>query len=100
MDFKTYQKETLKKVNAFDSAFKPWKKWQDVKLSDLCPCNTCEVHKELAARQYEVQMSGGLQEEIMKPCEDCLDVKLWEMECVQKLVWYEANDERLKGEIK
>ena len=34
----------------------------------------------------------------MKPCEDCLDVKLWEMECIQKLVWYEDNDKRFKGE--
>lgn len=95
-DYKTYQKD-IEKVNQFYRAFKPWKKWQNIKLSDICPCHTCEVHKELEARQYEVQMSGGLQEEIMKPCEHCMDVILWKMECEEKLAWYEDNDERLKN---
>ena len=94
--WKEYQKNTFENVNAFDRAFKPWKKFQHVKLSDVSPCITCEVHKELIARQYEVQMSGGLQEEITKPCENCWDTKLWVIECVEKLGWYEDNDERLK----
>lgn len=97
MDYKTYRKDTFKRVNQFNMSFKPWKKWQNVKLSDICPCKTCEVHKELIARQYEVQMSGGLQEKIMKPCEHCLDATLWTMECIEKLGWYENNDERLKN---
>lgn len=96
MDYKTYRKETFEKISRLDMAFKPWKKWQDVKLSDICPCNTCEVNKELQARQYEVQMSGGLQEEITESCERCLDSLLWQMECIEKLEWYENNDERLK----
>lgn len=97
MDWKTYQRNTFTKLNQFDIAFKPWKKWQNVKLSDICPCSTCPVNKELEARQYEVQMSGGLQEEIMKPCEHCMDVILWEIECLEKLGWYEDDDERLKN---
>ena len=96
MDYKTYRKEIFEKVNQFDMAFKPWKKWQDVKLTDICPCNNCEVNKKLIARQYEVQISDGLQEEITKPCEHCMDRVLWEMECLEKLKWYEDNDERLK----
>ena len=96
MDYKTYRRNTFKMLNQFDTAFKPWKKWQNVKLSDMCPCNTCEVSKELRKRQYEVQMSGGLQEEIMKPCEHCIDVILWKSECIEKLGWYEDNDDHLK----
>lgn len=96
-DYKTYQKDISERVNQFDRAFKPWKKWQNVKLSNICPCNTCKANKELRDRQYEVQMSGGLQEEIMKPCEHCLDATLWTMECIEKLGWYEDNDERLKN---
>ena len=96
MDYKTYRKDTFERLNQFDMTFKPWKKWQNVKLSDICPCNTCEVNKELKARQYEVQMSGGLQEEIMQPCGHCMDVTLWRLECLEKLGWYEDNDERLK----
>ena len=96
MDFKTYRKNISKRVDMFDMTFNPWKKWQDVKLSDICPCNTCEVEKELIARQYEVQMSGGLQEEITEPCKHCIDGALWKMDCIEKLAWYEDNDERLK----
>lgn len=97
MDFKTYQENTYGKASRFDRVFKPWIKWQNVKLSDMCPCNTCEVSKELRVRQYEVQMSGGLQEEITRPCEDCMDSLLWKMECLEKLHWYEDNDERLNS---
>lgn len=45
MDFKTYQENTYGKASRFDRVFKPWIKWQNVKLSDMCPCNTCEVSK-------------------------------------------------------
>ena len=96
-DYKTYFKETHKRLSAFAIAFKPWKKWENVKLTDICPCHTCEVSKELRARQYEVQMSGGLQEEITKPCDKCIDSIVWEMECLEKLGWYEDHDERLNS---
>jgi len=96
MDWKTYQRNVFDTLSSFDATFRPHNKWQDVKLSAICPCNTCEVSKELMARQYEIQMSGGLQEEITKPCEHCLDAVLWKAECVQKLAWYEEHDERLK----
>ena len=96
MDYKTYRKEIFKKVNQFDMTFNPEKKWQNVKLSDISPCSTCKVNKELIARQYEVQMSGGLQEEITKPCEHCMDALLYQKECIEKLAWYENNDKRLK----
>lgn len=96
MDYKTYREDAFKRVNSFDRAFKPWKKWQDVKLTDICPCNTCAVHKELHARSYEVQMSGGLQEEITEPCKKCIDSILWKIECIEKLGWYEDNDDHLK----
>lgn len=96
MDYKTYRKEIFKKVNQFDMTFNPEKKWQNVKLSAISPCNICKVNKELIARQYEVQMSGGLQEEITKPCEHCMDILLYQNECIEKLAWYENNDKRLK----
>lgn len=96
MDYIAYRKDTFKRLSQFDIAFKPWKKWQDVNLSDLCPCNNCEVSKELHVRQYEVQMSGGLQEEITKTCEYCIDIVLWRTECLEKLAWYEDKDDRLK----
>lgn len=97
MDYKTYRRNTFARLNQFDMAFRPWKKWQNVKLSNMCPCSTCEVSKELRNRQYEIQMSGGLQEEIMKPCEHCIDIILWKSECIEKLSWYEDNDERLRN---
>ena len=96
MDYKTYREDVYYRVNSFERTFKPWKKWENVKLSDLSPCNTCAVHKELIARQYEVQLSCGVQEELMEPCGHCLDATLWKIECLEKLGWYENKDERLK----
>lgn len=98
MDYKTYRKDVSEKLNQFNRTFKPWKKWQDVKLSDICPCATCKVHKELIDRQYEVQMSVGLLEEIIAPCKYCPDCISWKAECIEKLAWYEDNDERLRKE--
>lgn len=95
MDYKTYRQNTYENLSKFERTFKPWKKWQNVNLTLMCPCKTCEVRKELIARQYEVQMSGGLQEEIMEPCEHCIDILNWKSECIQKLAWYEEHDERL-----
>lgn len=96
MDYKTYREDTFKNISTFSRIFKPHLKWHKVKLSDLSPCKNCKVAKELRDRQYEVQMSGGLQEEITKPCEHCIDVTLWRVECLEKLKWYEDNDERCK----
>ena len=96
MDYKTYHKDTFKRVNKFDMAFKPWKKWQDVKLTDISPCNICSVQNKLTAHQYEIQMSGGLQEEISEPCKHCTDYTIWQIECIEKLKWYEDRDERFK----
>ena len=95
-NYKTYRKDAFERTSSFERAFKPWNKWQDVKLTDICPCNTCVVNKELHARQYEIQMSSGLQEEISEPCKHCFDDISWKMECIEKLCWYEDNDERLK----
>lgn len=96
MDYKTYNSDIAQRVNSFDRVFKPWTKWENVKLSDICPCKTCAVSKELHTRRYEVQISGDLQEEITEPCKHCLDVVIWRSECTQKLAWYEDHDERLK----
>lgn len=96
MDYKTYRKDTFERFNQFDRTFKPSKKWQDVKLSDICPCNTCYVHKEYIDRRYEFMMSEGADEELVKKCKHCIDDTLWAMECIEKLKWYEEHDERLK----
>lgn len=98
MGYKTYRENAFQRVNQFDRIFKPWKKWENVRLSDICPCDTCTINKEVYARRYEIQMSGGLEEEITKPCKHCIDIINWEMECIEKLKWYENNDERLKND--
>lgn len=95
MDYKRYRKETFARVNQFDMAFKPWKKWQDVKLSDANPCNVCSTYKDYE----EVALYGNIAErqyaELPKGC-PCVYKLYWEMECLEKLKWYEDNDERLK----
>lgn len=94
MDYKTYRKETFKKVNQFDMAFKPWKKWQDVKLMDMCPCNNCDTYKDYEAKAIYGTIAERQYAELPDSC-PCIDKLHWEMECFEKLKWYEDNDERL-----
>lgn len=93
MGYKTYREENVKNLSQFDRAFKPWKKWQNVKLSDVCPCDTCDVEKERMARKYEFMMSEGADKKLAKKCLCCIDALNWQMECIEKLRWYEGEIE-------
>ena len=97
MDYKTYRENAFQRVNQFDMAFKPWKKWQTAKLSDMCPCNACDTYKDYE----EIALYGNIAErqyaELPKSC-PCLYRLFWESECIEKLQWYEDNDERLKND--
>lgn len=95
-NFKEYQKDIFTRLNQFTRAFKPWKKWEDVNLTELNPCRKCNISKELHNNSHYYQMSGGAEEELTKPCACCMDKTLWNIECFEKLVWYEDHDERLK----
>ena len=96
MDYKTYRKEIFKRVNQFDMAFKPWKKWQDVKLMDICPCNNCVTYKEYEEKALYGNIAERHYAELPNSC-PCLDKLCWQIDCMQKLIWYEDNDERLKN---
>lgn len=95
MNYKIYRKEIFERINQFDMAFKPWKKWQDVKLTDMCPCSVCGTYEDYK----EIALYGNIAErqytELPDSC-PCMDKLFWEMECIEKLKWYEGNDERLK----
>ena len=91
MDYKTYRKENVKTLSQFSRTFKPWKKWQNVKLTDICPCNTCEVQKERTDRRYEFMMSAGADEHLVEKCKHCIDHINWNVECIEKLKWYEGG---------
>lgn len=93
--FKDYQNYNYANVAVFARTFKPWKKWEDVCLSDLCPCNGCDISKELSDNSRYYQMSEGAAEELTKPCKKCHAYLQWTMECLEKLKWYEEHDERL-----
>lgn len=80
----------------FNSVFHPEEKWKDKKLTELCPCNECKIYQEydfiskmgsIAERQYT---------ELPNSCKTCINKINWEIDCMQKLRWYENNDERLK----
>ena len=76
--------------------FHPWKKWRNVRLTDILPCKNCDVCKERINNRYVYMMSEGSDEELDEKCEHCIEYKLWVMECIEKLKWYEEKDERLK----
>ena len=96
MDYKEYRKDTFEKLSQFDMTFKPWKKWQNVKLTNLNPCYTCPVQSAYIANRYVIMMSEGADEEFVKQCQSCTDKIFWAKECLEKLKWYEDHDERLK----
>ena len=98
MEYKTYRINTFKKLDQFNRTFKPWKKWQDIKLTGMSPCKDCDVYKERIDNRYLYMMSEGSDKELVKRCRHCLEHTLWAMECIEKLKWYEERDERLQNE--
>lgn len=97
-NFQAYRKDKFARLGIFDRTFKPWKKWEDVSLTDLCPCRTCDISKELSTNCHYYQMSGGAAEELTKKCDCCPEHAQWMMDVIEKLRWYEEHDERLKGD--
>lgn len=95
MDYKSFREDNFSKMSKFDFTFHPWKKWRNVKLTDICPCKNCEYYKERIDNCYVYMMSEGSDEELNKKCEHCIEHTLWTMECIEKLQWYEEKDERL-----
>lgn len=83
----------------FDATFRPWKKWQDKKLTAMNPCDKCEVHRDWLNRA--IYGSPAEREDavmtVPTECKGCVDKVIWQADCLQKLKWYEDQDERLKG---
>lgn len=84
-------------LSKFDKIFRPWKKWENVKLTDECPCLKCDITKQRIDNCYYYMMSSGAEEELTEKCEHCIDKTIWTVDCLQKLQWYEDHDERLKS---
>lgn len=86
-------------MNKFDEVFKPWLKWQNKSLINEDPCKQCETHKDWLSRAI-YGSPAEREDAVMSPpneCETCVKRMLWTCDCLQKLEWYEKNDERLKG---
>ena len=83
---------------SFNDIFHPEKNWENKCLTASCPCDTCDVFKE-----YEMKARYGTTAErqfaeLPDSCASCIKKLLWRVNCMQKLRWYEAHDERLKKE--
>jgi hypothetical protein len=82
----------------FDEVFKPWKKWENKKLTDLRPCDECCIHKDWLNRA--IYGSPAEREDavmtVPNECKICIKRVQWLTDCLQKLEWYEKQDERLK----
>lgn len=80
----------------FNKVFHPEKQWQHKSLINERPCNYCDVQKEYIDNRYLYMMSEGSDQELAEKCKHCIQYINWNMDCIQKLKWYEENDERLK----
>ena len=95
MDYKTYSEDSFKRVNGFDRLFKPWTKWQNVRLTNLCPCNNCDTYKDYESKALYGNIAERQYAELPNSC-PCVEKLHWQMECMEKLKWYEDDDDRLK----
>lgn len=82
----------------FNKVFHPEKRWMHKSLIKERPCDYCKVQKEYINNRYLYMMSEGSDREIVEKCKHCIKHITWTMDCIQKLKWYEENDERLKHE--
>lgn len=82
---------------AFDKVFHPEKKWLDKKITDMRPCNSCEVYEDYNIRAIYGSIAERQYVERPEECRSCLKYIFWQADCLAKLSWYENNDERLKG---
>ena len=88
--------EVGKNVSRFDKIFKPWKKWQDIKLTNMCPCKECETYIEYEMKALYGNIAERQYAELPDGCRICIDRINWEMDCMAKLNWYEDHDDTLK----
>ncbi len=80
----------------FDKIFHPEKEWKDKKLTDMCPCNTCDTYKEYHDKALYGNIAERQYAELPESCRTCIPHINWQMDCMAKLGWYERNDESLK----
>lgn len=96
--FKEYMDDATARLCIFDRTFKPWKKWENVNLTNLNPCKDCPISKELSENGHYYQICGGALEDLTQSCHGCSVHARWTLDVVQKLKWYEEQDKRLKGD--
>lgn len=98
-NFQQYKEYIFNNLSQFDRTFKPYKKWEHVKLSDIEPCHNCEIQKERINNRHLHMLSSGSGAELVEKCRQCADVNLWRIDCAEKLEWYEDRDEKLNSEL-
>lgn len=95
-NFQEYRKDIFERVGVFDRTFKPWKKWQDVRLMSVSPCRDCHIPIKITDNCHYYQMCYGAEEELIKKCNTCPERLMWLIDVIEKLKWYEEQDTRLK----
>lgn len=90
--------DAFARLSTFERTFEPWKKWENVNLTNLNPCKDCSISKELGENGHYYQMSGAAMEDLTQSCHVCALHALWTLNVIEKLKWYEEQDKRLKGD--
>lgn len=81
----------------FNKVFHPEIKWKNKRLTSNSPCNNCEVYKEYHDKALYGNFAERQYVSLLKSCKTCIPQITWQMDCINKLQWYEDNDENLKG---
>lgn len=80
----------------FNSIFHPEIEFENIKLTDLNPCRKCKVYKDYEERATYGTIAERQYACLPDSCRVCKDKLLWEIQCMDKLKWYEDNDQKLK----
>jgi hypothetical protein len=80
----------------FNAVFYPENLLVNVRLTDICPCNDCTVNEEYRIKKLYGSIAERQYASLPEYCDTCRKRISWFTKCLQKLEWYERNDERLK----
>jgi len=84
--------------SSFDMVFKRGKQFDEVKLSNRCPCEQCRLIKNVYEKErlyfpqsdyYTQEIDDEIEYIKKEHCDKCMEYMTWKMDCFAKLEEYE-----------
>lgn len=82
---------------SFIDTFHPEHKLKDKRLTNNSPCNECKTYKEYMQKITYGNIAERCYSSLPDSCKSCIKRANYEIDCMNKLRWYEDHDGRLKN---